>query len=129
MNETNPTSERAGLLTQLFEQFGLAARLYLDGRVPTLNKLLLPLLVLAYLIFPVDLLPDFIPGLGQLDDLAIILVAIRLFVMLAPKDVVTQYRNHDTAADMPTSAAGGSADWTQTNANSNVVDATYRIKD
>jgi uncharacterized membrane protein YkvA (DUF1232 family) len=95
--------------------------------VPTLNKLLLPLLVLAYLIFPVDLLPDFIPGLGQLDDLAIILVAIRLFVMLAPKDVVTQYRQPDGAADMPASDAGGSTDWTQTNAN--VVDATYRIKD
>lgn len=129
MNQTNPTSERSGLLAQLFEQFGLAARLFVDGRVPTVYKVLLPLLVLGYFIFPIDLLPDFIPGLGQLDDLAIILVAIRLFVMLAPEDVVTQYRDHTGAGDMPTSAAGGSADWTQTNGTGNVVDATYRIKD
>ena len=129
MDQTNPTSERAGLLAQLFEQLGLAAKLFMDGRVPTLNKLLLPLLVLAYFIFPVDLLPDFIPGLGQLDDLAIVLVAIRLFVMLAPKDVVTQYRVGDNSSEASTHTDAGTAEWSQPAGNGNVVDATYRVKD
>ncbi|QLQ07439.1 MAG: DUF1232 domain-containing protein [Anaerolineae bacterium] len=129
MNETNPTPEQAGLLSQLFEQFGLAARLFLDGRVPTLNKLLLPLLVLAYVVFPVDLLPDFIPGLGQLDDLAVILVAVRLFVMLAPKDVVAQYRNQEETEPVASGAADGTPHRAPMQGNGNVVDATYRFKD
>lgn len=124
MNQMNSASDRTGILSQLFDQFGLAWKLFLDGRVPALNKLLLPLLVLAYFIFPVDFLPDFIPGLGQLDDLAVVLVAIRLFVMLAPKDVVSQYRTPVTSDETPASAG-----WTQPPPEGNVVDATYRLKD
>ncbi len=46
-------------------------RLLKDGRVGLTPKLLL-LLIVAYVVMPVDLLPDFLPGLGQLDDLILI---------------------------------------------------------
>lgn len=55
-----------------------------DPRVPTWHKAI-PLLGLVYLFSPVDLIPDSIPILTQLDDLAILLLALRLFLSLAPK--------------------------------------------
>ena len=40
--------------------------------------------VLAYAVSPIDLIPDFIPGLGQLDDLVLIPMGIALVVRLTP---------------------------------------------
>jgi uncharacterized membrane protein YkvA (DUF1232 family) len=61
----------------------LAIRLFREPRVPTLLKAV-PLLALLYVLSPIDLVPDFIPGLGQLDDLGIILAALELFVRSCP---------------------------------------------
>jgi uncharacterized membrane protein YkvA (DUF1232 family) len=61
--------------------FVLAKRLLGDPRVPRRRKLLLGLLV-AYLASPVDLVPDFIPVAGQLDDA--IVVAVVLAAILRP---------------------------------------------
>jgi uncharacterized membrane protein YkvA (DUF1232 family) len=47
----------------------------------------------VYLISPVDFVPDVLLGLGQLDDLGIILLGIALFVRLCPPDIVDYYRN------------------------------------
>lgn len=66
-------------------------RLYKDPRTPGLFKLLAWLLLL-YLLTPVDVLPDFIPVLGQLDDLLIVLVGCKLLVRLCPQDVVEEHR-------------------------------------
>ena len=58
-----------------------------DGRVPAPQKLILAGIV-GYLLMPLDLIPDFIPVLGQLDDLAVVLLGIDLFIKSAPADVV-----------------------------------------
>jgi uncharacterized membrane protein YkvA (DUF1232 family) len=47
---------------------------------------------LLYLVSPVDFLPDFIVGLGQLDDLSVILLGMALFVKLSPPHLVEHYR-------------------------------------
>jgi len=65
----------------------LAGRLLADHRVPLLARALLPLLVL-YLAMPLDLVPDFIPVLGYLDDLLIVLAAAWLFLRLVPPGVL-----------------------------------------
>jgi uncharacterized membrane protein YkvA (DUF1232 family) len=52
------------------------ARLLRDRRVPRRHKLLLGLLV-GYLAMPFDLVPDFIPDAGQLDDAILVLVVLR----------------------------------------------------
>lgn len=44
-------------------------------------------LVLAYAVSPIDLVPDFIPVLGQLDDLILIPLGVALVVRLTPPDV------------------------------------------
>jgi len=65
-------------------------RLIKDGRVPLGSKMLL-LLVLAYLVMPTDLLPDFLLGLGQIDDLLVVFLGFRLFLRLCPKEVVQEH--------------------------------------
>ena len=70
------------MLTEIVRNAQLAWHLLTDRRVSLLPKLIIPGLMLGYLIFPVDLLPDFIPVLGQLDDLAILALGIKLFIEL-----------------------------------------------
>ena len=64
--------------------------LFQDTRVSLLAKLV-PLGILAYLIMPVDLLPDVFPALGQLDDFVVFMLGLRLFLRLCPREVVQQH--------------------------------------
>jgi uncharacterized membrane protein YkvA (DUF1232 family) len=57
----------------------------------------LGLLVVAYALSPVDLIPDFIPILGYVDDLILLPVFIRVAVMLLPKTVLTTSRQQADA--------------------------------
>ena len=61
-----------------------------DERVPMRQKLLLGGIA-AYLASPIDLIPDFIPVIGQLDDLAVLIFGLDLFIKGAPKDVVDEH--------------------------------------
>ena len=61
----------------------LTFRLYRDGRTPFFAKALL-WIALLYVIWPLDLIPDFIPILGQIDDLVVVIVFILLAVWLIP---------------------------------------------
>ena len=76
---------KAGVLTEILRNAQLAWHLLIDRRVGLLLKLIIPGLMLGYLIFPVDLLPDFIPVLGQLDDLAILALGIKSSSSYAPR--------------------------------------------
>jgi len=42
-------------------------------------------------VFPIDLIPDFIPVLGQLDDLAVVLLGLDFFIRSAPPDIVDEH--------------------------------------
>jgi uncharacterized membrane protein YkvA (DUF1232 family) len=67
----------------LITQARLAIRLFREPRVPVPLKAV-PVLAGLYLVSPIDIVPDFLPGLGQLDDLGIIIAALELFVRLCP---------------------------------------------
>lgn len=56
-----------------------------DSSVPLPAKLMLLALV-GYLAMPFDLIPDFIPVIGQLDDAAVIVIAIALLIVLVPRE-------------------------------------------
>ena len=73
-------------------------RLLKDGRVGLTPKLLL-LLIVAYVVMPVDLLPDFLPGLGQLDDLILIFLGLKGFIRLCPREVVREHVQAIAARD------------------------------
>jgi len=66
----------------------LAAR---DPNTPWYVKVL-AVVVAAYAFSPIDLIPDFIPVLGYLDDLILIPLGIWLVVSLIPEQAMTEYR-------------------------------------
>lgn len=66
----------------------LAAR---DPRTPWTARLLV-LLVVAYALSPIDLIPDFIPVIGYLDDLIIVPAGVALALKLVPSQVMTDAR-------------------------------------
>jgi uncharacterized membrane protein YkvA (DUF1232 family) len=77
---------RAGALP-LRRKLRLARALLADRRVPLVARAILPVLVL-YLAMPLDLIPDFIPVVGYLDDVLIVLAAAWLFLRLVPAGVL-----------------------------------------
>jgi uncharacterized membrane protein YkvA (DUF1232 family) len=62
-----------------------------DARTPLLAKILLGLAV-SYAMLPFDLIPDFIPVIGHLDDLVIVPGLVILALMLIPPEVVAECR-------------------------------------
>ena len=80
-----------------------------DPRVPWHAKIL-ALAVAAYALSPIDLIPDFIPIVGYLDELIILPLGIWLVVSLIPEEVMVECRaKADTAGQRPTSRAGMAA--------------------
>ena len=74
-----------------------------DARVPWYAKLLAGV-VAAYAISPIDLIPDFIPVLGYLDDLLLLPLGIYAVVKLIPPNVMEQLRQTATTLqDRPVS--------------------------
>lgn len=57
-----------------------------DPRVPVLAKIVIGIVV-AYALSPIDLIPDFIPVIGYLDDLLLLPLGIWLAIRLIPKPV------------------------------------------
>lgn len=64
---------------------------YKDSRVPWYAKFF-AICVVAYAFSPVDLIPDFIPILGYLDDLIIVPVGVALALKMIPKPILDEYR-------------------------------------
>ena len=82
---------------------GLAAR---DPRVPLLAKVV-ALAVTAYALSPIDLIPDFIPVLGLLDDVLIVPAGLWLALRLIPAPLVAELRaKAETAGRLPASRVG-----------------------
>jgi uncharacterized membrane protein YkvA (DUF1232 family) len=77
-----------------------------DPRVPWYAKAL-AIAVAAYALSPIDLIPDFIPVIGYLDDLVILPLGIWLVVSLIPGEVMVEYRaKASEATQHPASRAG-----------------------
>ncbi|MCQ0090298.1 DUF1232 domain-containing protein [Roseovarius sp. M141] len=84
----------------------LAAR---DPRVPWLAKVV-AIGVVAYALSPIDLIPDFIPVLGYLDDVILVPLGILLAVRLVPDDVMADLRSKaDLHSTLPKSRAAAIA--------------------
>jgi uncharacterized membrane protein YkvA (DUF1232 family) len=62
-----------------------------DPRTPRRARVLAFLLV-AYAMSPIDLIPDFIPVLGYVDDLVVLPIGVRYVVRLIPPDVLADCR-------------------------------------
>jgi uncharacterized membrane protein YkvA (DUF1232 family) len=83
----------------------LAAR---DPRVPWYAKVLAAAIV-AYALSPIDLIPDFIPILGYLDDVILVPLGIALVLRLIPTEILEECRvraRNELAGSRPVSRAG-----------------------
>jgi uncharacterized membrane protein YkvA (DUF1232 family) len=100
----------------LVEQIPLARRLRIDAHAAWLaardprtpwHARAFGLLITAYALSPIDLIPDFIPILGLLDDAILIPLGIWLFVKMLPEGLLDEHRvTAAAAAERPGSAWG-----------------------
>lgn len=87
-----------GFFREVWQQARLVYYLLRDPEVPFYLKLV-PFTAVLYLLWPVDLLPDVLLGLGQLDDLTALLVSSKVFIELAPPHLVAQYMDQIRVSD------------------------------
>ena len=126
MKNAKAAAEKAGLLMSVLNRLRLVIKLMGDQRVPGLVKML-PVAAVLYLLSPIDLIPDVAIGLGQLDDLGILILGVNSFIQMAPQHVVQELLaeiegkskgNGDTVS-------GGSAG---AHASDETIDGSYRVK-
>jgi len=113
-----------GFWADVIRQIRLAWRLLLDSRVPLWLKAIVPA-AMIYVISPIDFIPDAIVGLGQLDDLAVLIIGIKFFIELCPPAIVREHMQQLL----------GEANWQvepgtpeSPSSPSKVIDAPYEVK-
>ena len=118
-NNPGPSPQaRLGLLAELGRMARLIWRLFGDPRVATTTKVIIPALVGLYVLSPIDLIPDVLPVLGQLDDVALLLLGANLFIQFCPPEVVREHRDQ---------LKGGGTTPPPTQAEGEVVDGEFRV--
>jgi uncharacterized membrane protein YkvA (DUF1232 family) len=114
--------EGAGSLGGLIKQGRLAWRLLRDSRVPSWVKVI-PFAGLLYFLSPIDLIPDLmLPGLGQVDDVVVALLALKVFVDLSPPGIVREH-----LSDLM--GGRGTVDPADESSAAPYIDAPYRVLD
>ena len=79
------------LLRTIVPTLRLAWRLFREPRVPLWAKAV-PLLAVFYVVDPLDIVPDVLPLVGELDDLIVMAVALQVFVWICPRPAVQHHR-------------------------------------
>lgn len=114
MSNNSTSGARSALNpTVLLNDLLTAWRLLWSPRVPLGLKLMLPVLAMVYWVFPLDLMP----GL-PFDDIALLVLAIKLFLQLAPSDAVNNSANY---------SANSQARSTGTHEDDGAIDTTWRV--
>ena len=75
-------------MSTVFAEVRLAWRLLREPRVPALAKAL-PALAVLYVLSPLDFIPDVLPVLGQMDDVGILFLSVKLFLRMCPADATS----------------------------------------
>jgi uncharacterized membrane protein YkvA (DUF1232 family) len=116
-NWLGPYIPQGNFFRELVQQAKLAYNLIMDPRVHPVTKLI-PLAALGYILLPIDIAPDVIPLLGQLDDAAVLVFGLRMFFEFAPPGVVEEHlkrlvekvgKGDWTVVDPGTAGTSGSA--------------------
>jgi uncharacterized membrane protein YkvA (DUF1232 family) len=106
---------RPRLFRNVVASVRLAGRLLRDPQVPLGTKALAAL-PLAYVLSPIDLVPDLILLFGQIDDVIVLLLMLDLFVRQCPPAVVAHHRG----------AIAAGRRYTPVGPDGQVIDAEYR---
>lgn len=76
---------------EIKREINVYRRVLKDTRTPKIAKILLGLAI-GYLLLPFDIIPDFIPVIGHLDDLIIVPALVIIALKMIPKEVVEDCR-------------------------------------
>lgn len=68
----------------------LVYRLMRDPRLPRRSKMVLGA-ILGYIVVPIDVVPDFVPVLGQVDDLLLLAYGVRYIIEVAGAEIVLEH--------------------------------------
>ncbi|MBM4403801.1 MAG: DUF1232 domain-containing protein [Candidatus Cloacimonetes bacterium] len=82
-------SKLSGYLLLLPDFFVLLCRLAMDDRVPRKTKILCGGII-AYIIMPIDLIPDFIPIIGMMDDLVMAVLGLNMVLNQIDKNILLE---------------------------------------
>ena len=88
-NWLGPYIPQGNMFQDVLQQAKLAFNLMIDPRVQPLAKLV-PIAAVAYLVLPLEP-TDVIPVLGQIDDVALVMLGLRLFFEFSPPEVVREH--------------------------------------
>ena len=84
--------KQTGLTRSMWQHLRLVAKMFVSRDVPLFLKLI-PVAAAIYILSPLDFVPDVIPVMGQLDDIGILLLGMKMFIDLSPKHVVDDIMN------------------------------------
>lgn len=103
--------------TTRFKSLTALLPLLRDPKIPFWAKAIIPALAAAYVISPIDLIPDFLVGAGQVDDIGVILLAATAMVAILQKFFANQPEPEPARVrtDEPSS-------------NGHIYEARYRVK-
>jgi uncharacterized membrane protein YkvA (DUF1232 family) len=121
--------QEPGFWRDMWQQLRLVLHLLREPEVPFYLKLL-PFAGLIYVLFPFDLVTDLVPVIGQLDDVTALLVSSKVFIELAPPQVVARHMRAIRAKDgLANAGADDSAQPTSDEeiANTIVIDAEHEV--
>ncbi|MEA2598542.1 MAG: hypothetical protein QOF01_5011 [Thermomicrobiales bacterium] len=128
--ESKSARRGAGPDLGTWQELRLAFRLYRDPRVSTALKSIVPVLAALYVLSPIDLIPDFLIGLGQADDVGMLGLAffagLKLIRRWAPSQVVAEHLadmrliSDDAPTQSPSSTTADTED---------VIDVSFRMRD
>jgi uncharacterized membrane protein YkvA (DUF1232 family) len=79
------------MLNKIKEELAVLKRVSTHPRLPRRCKILAAFLIM-YAVSPIDLIPDFIPVLGQLDDLIILPIGLWILYKMVPADIKEEAR-------------------------------------
>jgi uncharacterized membrane protein YkvA (DUF1232 family) len=105
LNSAASQAKQPGFFQEIWEQVRLVFSLMKDRNVPIYLKVV-PFLGVAYMLLPPDLIPDFIPVLGQLDDLTVLLIGSKMFIELAPQTIVAEHIARMRGMSLPAGGEG-----------------------
>lgn len=105
------------------DRLRLSWRLIRDGRVSAF-KYALPAILVLYVLSPVDAMPDFLLGIGQMDDLGVVIAGVvllaRVIPMLAPEHIVAEHLRAMGSTTRPTEPVS--------RAPEDVIDARFSVR-
>ena len=129
MTKQSTDKKKGFSFSELINQGKLAWKLFRDPNVSPWVRFGIPLIGLVYIISPVDIIPDVLPVLGQLDDVAVVMLLAQLLITLAPDNIVAMYRQASQAAGFNPDDAATPTDPAPSSppADDDVIDTEYQV--